>query len=91
MNIELQQFGITIAVGLYMLFAIVIFSSFIFRIPPYKLFKKWIKVLIEDKGKATNFTHFVLFVTVGIAALSLGIVTENLSDEFTDQFPMSYH
>ena len=90
MTIELQQFGITIAVGLYTLFAIVIVASFIFRIPPYKLFKKWIKVLIEDKGKATNFTHFVLFVTIGIAALSLGIVTENLSDDFTDQFPMSH-
>ena len=92
MNIELQEFGITIAVGLYMLFAIVLFASFVFRIAPYRLFKKWIKVLIDEKEKekATNFSQFVLFIIIGIAALSLGIVTENLSDDLTDKFPMSY-
>ena len=85
MNIELQQLGSTIIIGIFVLFSLVVFITQFSKTTPY--------IRLENQFKKSKnmdaFPQFIIFAIIVLIALSLGIIAENLSDDFTDKFPLS--
>ena len=87
MNIELQELGTTIIIGIYMLLALVVVLTQLSRTTPYLKLKDE----FENTKNLKAFSQFVIFVLIIIMALSLGIIAENLSDDLTDKFPLNVY